>query len=130
MPIFGLRKIIAVAGKQDFFELLIDNESQFEKYFEEVKTNSQYYSEFKTILAYMNLVAELRMIPKEKFKDITPEKDKVKEYEFKSKHLRVYVFHLEKTGKIVTWCGFKNTQQDDISNFRSIKRRFLNSLAK
>jgi len=130
MPTFVLRKIKTVLGKQEFFELFIDNESQFEKYFEEVKTNPQYYSEFKTILSYMNLVAELRMIPKEKFKDITPEKENVKEYEFKSKHLRVYVFHLEKTGKIVVWGGFKNSQQDDIDKFRSIKKRFLNSLTK
>lgn len=76
----------------------------------------------------MNLVAELKMLPKNKFREITPSKDKVKEYEFKSDHLRVYTFHLEKTGKIVAFWGFKNTQDADIKKFRSIKKRFLDNL--
>lgn len=128
MHTFALKKIEAVVGKQQFFELVIDSESQYKKFSEEIENNPQYFSEHKTILAYMNLVANLNMLPKTKFRDITPAKEKVKEYEFKSDHLRVYTFHLEKTGKIVAYWGYKNTQEGDIKKFRSIKHRFLESI--
>jgi hypothetical protein len=81
MPKFALKKMETIVGKQQFFELLIDNVSQYEQFEAEIRDNPQYLSEMKTILAYMNLVAELRLrLPKNKFRDITPSKDKVKEY--------------------------------------------------
>ncbi len=130
MPIFELRKIEAIVGKQQFYELLIDNNSQYEDFTNEVKKTPQYYSELKTVLTYMTLVAELKMLPRGKFRDITPAKDKVKEYEFKSDHLRVYAFHLEKTGKIVAYWGYKNSQNEDIKKFRSLKQRFIKTTLK
>jgi hypothetical protein len=126
MPKFALKKMETIVGKQQFFELLIDNVSQYEQFEAEIRDNPQYLSEMKTILAYMNLVAELRLrLPKNKFRDITPSKDKVKEYEFKSDHLRVYAFHLEMTGKIVAYWGYKNNQSKDMRRFRSIKKSFI-----
>jgi hypothetical protein len=126
MPKFALKKIEAVVGKQQFFELLVDDVSQYKQFMAEISDNPQYVSEVKTILTYMNLVAELRVfLPKTKFRDITPSKDKIKEYEFKSDHLRVYAFHLEMTGKIVAYWGYKNNQDKDIKKFRSIKKLFI-----
>jgi len=128
MSIFALRKIEAVKGKQQFYELLVDGVSNYKQFSDSIKDNSQYCSEMRTILAYMNFVAELKMLPKTKFRDITPAKDNVKEYEFKSDHLRVYAFHIEKTGKVVALWGFKNNQDEDIKKFRSIKKRFIETL--
>lgn len=128
MSIFALRKIEAISGIQHFYELLIDGKSQYESFTREVQINPSYYSELKIILSYMNLVADLRMLPQKKFKDITPAKEVVKEYEFKSKHLRAYAFHLERTGKIVVFWGYKNSQEDDIRKFRSIKSRYLETI--
>ena len=128
MSIFVLKKLHAVVGKQLFFELIIDGESQFSKFCKEVKDNNQYHIELLKIFTLMNLVAELKMLPQNKFKDITPYKTDVKEYEFKSKHLRVYIFHLEKTGKVVAYGGYKNTQKEDIPKFRSFKNRYLKEI--
>ncbi len=128
MLIFALRKIEAIVGKQSFYELLIEGNSQYEDFTKKVKKNPQYYSELKTILAYMNLVVELKMLPKAKFRDITPIKDTVREYEFKSDHLRVYTFHLEKTGKVVAYWGYKNSQDEDMKRIRSIKQRFIETI--
>lgn len=128
MSIFELKKIEAIVGKQHFYELVIDGHSQYEEFTNTVKSNPQYYSEFKTILAYMTFVSDLKMLPKTKFRDITPSKDWVKEYEFKSDHLRAYTFHVEKTGKVVALWGFKNTQNEDIKKFRSIKKRYLDTI--
>lgn len=130
MSTFVLKKLEAVVGKQQFFELIVDNSSQFNEYCQAIKDNKQYYSELLKIFTLMNMVSQLKMLPQTKFKDITPNKELVKEYEFKSKHLRVYAFHMEKTGKIVAYGGYKNTQEDDIPKFRSYKSRYLKSLQK
>jgi putative component of toxin-antitoxin plasmid stabilization module len=127
MSTFVLKKLEAVVGKQQFFELIVDGNSQFDEYCKAIKDNNQYYSELLKIFTLMNQVSQLKMLPQTKFKDITPKKETVKEYEFKSKHLRVYAFHVEKTGKIVAYGGYKNTQKDDIPKFRSYKSRFLKS---
>ena len=127
MSIFVLKKLEAVVGKQQFFELVVDGNSQFDEYCQAIKGNKQYYSELLKIFTLMNQVSQLKMLPQTKFKDITPNKETVKEYEFKLKHLRVYAFHIEKTGKIVAYGGYKNTQKDDIPKFRSYKSRFLKS---
>ena len=128
MSTFVLKKLEAVVGKQQFFELAVDDNSQFDDYCQTIKDNKQYYSELLKIFTLMNQVSQLKMLPQTKFKDITPNKESVKEYEFKSKHLRVYAFHLEKTGKIVAYGGYKNTQKDDIPKFRSYKSRYLKSI--
>lgn len=125
MANFALKKIETISGEQDFFEMIIDGISQYEKFYSSVKTNDRYHSEIKTILAYMDFVANLRSLPNTKFRDITTAKADLKEYEFKSKHLRVYTFHLSGTGKVVTLWGFKKNQKADIAKFRSIKNRFL-----
>jgi len=127
MSTFVLKKLEAVVGKQQFFELIVDESSQFDDYCQAIKDNKQYYSELLKIFTLMNQVSQLKMLPQTKFKDITPNKESVKEYEFKSKHLRVYAFHMEKTGKIVAYGGYKNTQKDDIPKFRSYKSRYLKS---
>lgn len=126
---FELKKLGPVVGKQQFYCLVVDKINQYDDFFELIKDNSQYVSEHKTILTYMNLVSNLHgLLPKQKFREITPAKDKVKEYEFKSKHLRAYVFKMEKTGQIVAYWGFKNQQNEDIRKFRSIKALYLKQL--
>ncbi|MBS1644645.1 MAG: hypothetical protein JST36_06350 [Bacteroidetes bacterium] len=128
MSKFVLRKIEAISGVQEFFELIVNGSGQFSAYCMEIEQTKQYYSELLTIFALMDLVAKLKMLPQTKFKDITPNKELVKEYEFKSKHLRVYVFHIEKAGKIVAYGGYKNTQKKDIPKFRAFKKDYLKSI--
>jgi hypothetical protein len=126
MSKFELRKIEAIQGKQHFFDLLIDGKGQFDAFSNQIKQDGRYQSELLSIMAFMDFVAQLKMLPLTKFRDITPNNEKAKEYEFKSKHLRVYAFHLEQSGKIVVLGGFKNSQPADIRKFRMIKKRFLN----
>lgn len=128
MHSFALKKIEAIKGGQIFYSL-VKNDcctlSHFENELEE-----KYKSEFRSIIAYMDLVANGQSLPSNKFKDITPVKSDIKEYEFKSKHLRIYCIHLKKTGKIVACCGYKNQQKNDIKKFRSTKNIFVNELEK
>jgi len=124
MSKFALEKIKAIKGAQTFDKLLIDNECQFDNFEEGLKNNDKLLTELGKIYGYMEDVANGRSLPVNKFKDITPTKELVKEYEFKSKNLRVYAIKKE-NGKIIILGGYKNKQKKDIRKFRSIKRRFL-----
>jgi len=124
MSKFALEKIKAIEGAQTFDKLLIDNECQFDNFEEGLKNNDKLLTELGKIYGYMEDVANGRSLPVNKFKDITPTKELVKEYEFKSKNLRVYAIKKE-NGKIIILGGYKNKQKKDIRKFRSIKRRFL-----
>ena len=72
----------------------------------------------------MNEVANNRTLPYTKFRDITPKKEKVKEYEFKEGDLRVYGIS-KYGGKIIILGGYKNKQKKDYRTFRSMKEQFL-----
>lgn len=106
--------------------MVIDGAGQLDN-FEKDLNDTTYQSEFKTLLAYMEYLGNNGSLPKTKFRDVTPKGEKVKEYEFKSKHLRIYT--IQKTnGKIIILGGYKNNQDKDFPRFRSLKKQLLASL--
>lgn len=78
MPKFVIHEIEAIKGKQEFFEVEINGIKQLGAFESELK-DTTYISELRTILTYMEYVANNRTLPHTKFKDITPAKEKVKE---------------------------------------------------
>lgn len=126
MFIFALKKIESVVGKQVFYDLVINGISQQDQFNKTISNNPQLLAEKRVILAYMNCISNLQLLPKNKFRDITPKKNDSKEYEIKTKHLRVYLFHLEKSGKIAALWGFKTSQKSDIERFRKMKKDYFN----
>jgi hypothetical protein len=124
MSKFALHNIESINGKQLFFQLEINGIKQLDV-FEEELIGTTYDGEFKTALTLMDFIANNRTLPKTKFRDITPKKESVKEYEFKTKHLRIYAIN-KPGGKIIVLGGFKNNQKSNINLFRSIKKQYLN----
>ncbi|MFO7939300.1 MAG: hypothetical protein R6U66_06075 [Bacteroidales bacterium] len=135
MSIFALKKLtVTVDGKEEPIDgaqkiekLLIDNECQFDDFESDVLKHKKYINELGKIYAYIEFAANGSSLPSKKFKDITPAKENVKEYEFKTKNLRVYAIKTL-NGKIVIFGGYKNQQKKDIRKFRSIKKRYLESI--
>jgi len=123
MSIFALKELDVIKGKQKFFKLLKDGVCEFDEF--EIEARINYYSQMTRIYALMNKVANLETLTMKQFKDITPKKEKVKEYEFKTKNLRVYVIHESDTGKIIICGGYKNSQNKDITHFREVKKQYL-----
>ncbi len=126
MPIFTVRKVAAVQAKQALDELEIDGAGQLAE-FERTLQDKQFLSEFRTLLTYMEYVSNGNSLPDTKFKDVTPTGERIKEYEFKSKHLRLYAIKKE-NGKLIILGGFKTTQKADFRRFRSLKQQYLDSL--
>lgn len=125
MSKFALNEIELIKGKQTFNKLLVDDIAPFDSFTEELE--EQYESELASIYYRMEAVANLQSLPKDKFRELKGGKGDVKEYEFKSKHLRVYAIH-QKDGKIVVMGGYKNSQDKDIITFRALKKQYIESL--
>ncbi|MBK7965960.1 MAG: hypothetical protein IPK10_12215 [Bacteroidetes bacterium] len=124
MPKFAVRDIEGIQSKERGLELIIDGIGQLSEF--ESELEECYKSEFAKILGFIESSLDRKLLPATKFK-ILKSKDNCKEYEFKTKHLRVYAI---KTidGKLICFCGFKNSQSRDINKFRAIKKRYLESL--
>jgi hypothetical protein len=105
MSNFDLKLISAVKGKQVFKQLVglpegtalnapgIENYKGVLDLYEE-SLEDKYKSSFKTILTYMNLVANNQSVPETKFKNVTVGKETVQEYEFKAGDLRVFAIKI------------------------------------
>ncbi|HAL83942.1 MAG TPA: hypothetical protein DCO83_18280, partial [Mucilaginibacter sp.] len=61
---------------------------QYDDFCKEIEKNSNLKSQLVTIHSRMDGVANIRRLPKTKFRDITPAKEKNKEYEIKTSDLR------------------------------------------
>ncbi len=125
MPNFAVQKIDIIKGKQVFYKLIIDDTSPLDVFEESLE--EQYKSEMDSIYLYMEEVANLRPLPKTKFRELKGVKGIIKEYEFKSEHLRVYAIK-QPNCKLIVMCGYKNTQDEDIKKFRSLKDRYISSI--
>lgn len=125
MYTFALNEIIEIKGKLRFFKLLVGGTCEYDEFEKEIINEGNLQTELTTIITRMHEIADLKSLPKNKFRDITPKKDNNKEYEIKTKHLRVYLFHEKNTGRIIVCGGKKGTQQTDIKHFRNIKREYL-----
>ena len=128
---FELKKFESIVGKQDFYDLKINGLSQYEEFNKIINTDYlAYKTEVFTMFSYMDLVSNLKTLPKTKFREITPKKENIKEYEIKSKHIRVYLFHVENSGKIVAYWWLKKNQKENIISFRKIKKEYIDQLNK
>lgn len=125
MTKFALKSLSSIIGKQEI-DLLIENDvCYFEEFEDEIKErHKKYDNELGSLLQILERLSNGESLPNGKFKDITPEKESVKEYEIKTRHLRIYLIK-KVDGKIIVLGGYKNRQKKDIRKFRSIKSRYL-----
>ena len=122
MHIFALHIIEAIQGNQVFEKLLVDGVAPFDTFENNIEESDK--RSLEKIHLYMEDVANNKPLPKTKFRDITPKKERVKEYEFKDGNIRVYAIS-KYGGKIIVIGGYKNRQQKDIVSFRSLKAQYL-----
>lgn len=145
---FVEKSISGIKGKQSFKQIIVLNEgedsfkiqekiNQEEKIGRSVRKGvldeyedaleAKYKSSFAGILAVIDRVANLQSVGEKRFKDVTPSKEEVKEYEFKYGDLRVFAIKIT-NGQLVLLGGYKNNQKKDFSRFRSLKKQYLESV--
>lgn len=126
MTTFALKEILEIKGRLKFYKLLVNNRCEFDEFEDEIKTDGNFLSELRTVETRMHEIAELKSLPQTKYKDITPKDDNNKEYEIKTHHLRVYLFHDKNTGRVIVCGGKKGSQKADIKHFRKLKNAYFN----
>ena len=130
MPTFALQKIEAIKGRQQFDKLVVDGKCPFDEF--EANLEEQYKAEMAGIYHYMQDVADLKPVSDDKYHFYDKDKkqrrkDGVREFEFKSKHLRVYGI-TKPNGKIIITGGTKARQKVEQGEFRRLKNLYLASL--
>ena len=125
MSNFALKNIDAVCGRQKFDKLIIDDKCLLDSFIENLE--DKYLSEMDSMYAYMQWVADSKPLPYAKFHLLDRNKaEGYTEYEFKTKHLRIYAIS-QFNGKIIILGGYKNNQDKDLITFRSIVKRYIQS---
>lgn len=128
MANFAVEHIEQVIGRINFYHLIVDGANQYKEFEEQLLQHGGYESELNKIPVLMQQVSEGKTLPSTKFKDITPKKETVKEYEIKTRNLRCYLFHEKERGRIVVLLGKKTTQKQDIKRFRNLKSQYLETI--
>ncbi len=129
MKNFSLQKVEEIEGEKPFYKLIIDENCLYDEFEAQIRKEGNWAKQLNTIQTRMLAVADGNLLSKEKFRDITPKKEAVKEYEIKAPNLRVYLIEHTHSGKIIIFAGRKTTQDKDITKFRNLKAEYLASLA-
>lgn len=125
MYTFALKEIKEINGRLKIFKLFIDGACEYDQFEKEIENEGNLKSELITIIARLHDIADLKSLPEKKFRDITPRKESNKEYEIKTHHLRLYLFHEKNTGRVIVCGGKKGSQKSDIKHFRKIKAEYF-----
>ena len=124
MAKYTLERMEQIRGKQVFDKLVVDGIAPFDTFISLLEET--YRSEVRTLYSLMDAVANLISLPETKFHPYSDGKDGVREFEFKTKHLRAYA--IEQTGgKIIIIGGTKANQSKDQADFRRLKKGYLAS---
>jgi len=124
MTKFAFKKVEELNCYQNVVKLEVDGTCFFDQFQEEIyRSKSQYITELGVVLQYIERDGNGQSVANKK-KDITPDKAHIKEYEYRTKHLRIYAIK-QKDGKIIILGGFKNRQKRDIRKFRQIKKQLI-----
>jgi hypothetical protein len=126
MTKFECEIVEAIKAKEVVEQLLIDGIAQLDL-LEASLDGTTYGGEFESLLAFIQHFANGGN-PGKKVKYLKGN-DGATEYEFISKHLRIYAIQ-QPNKKLIIYGGFKKAadSSDNIEVFRRIKRNYLNSL--
>jgi hypothetical protein len=125
MPTFAVEELPNPGARFPLYELLIDDERQLAAFVAAHAANPQYQSEIRTLQAYMLAYAQGMRMTDKKFKELKRDgADPIKDFEFRSKHLRVYLFQHPVSGRVVVGGGLKTEQDGDIARLRRLKAAF------
>ena len=121
-----MSQCIPNSTKIDVYELCKNGKSLFQSFFEEIETDGNLFNNLAGALRIVEDTSNLNRRPKNKFREIQGHKLKCKVYEAKSGLIRIYLFHEEKTGRVIVTGGLKNDQNEDIKSILKIIRDYQN----
>lgn len=126
MPRFATKTVREIKAKEEVEQLFVDEIGQLDRLENEIR-GTTYVGEFASMLAKIQHFANGGN-PGSIVKYLKGH-DGQTEYEFRSKHLRIFAIQLP-SKKLIIHGGIKKKadSSDNISIFRSLKKQYINSL--
>lgn len=130
MPTFALSKIDELDAlphiRFPVFKLVVNGRCEYDDWRAAIEAEGTYAAELRALDTSILLHAQLQPLPAGKYQELSG-CGSVKDAEFRSKHLRVYLFKLP-TGKVIVLGGNKKTQKQDIGRLRKLKNEYYATL--
>lgn len=105
---------IPEATKIDVYELCKNGRSLFNDFLTIIENEDNLWSNLASAIRIIVDTANLNRRPKTQFRLIEGHNLKCKVYEAKAGIIRIYLFHEEKTGRVIVTGGYKDNQDKDI----------------
>lgn len=110
--------------KIEVFELCKNGQSIFEEFYKEIEEEGNLIGQLAGAISVIELTSNLKLLPEKKFRQLTIKGLNCKVYEAKSGSIRIYLFHEEKTGRVIVTGGKKGDQVEDISQIERIIKNY------
>ena len=108
------------------YELHKNGISIFEEFFKQIENDGNLLSNIAVVVRIIEDTANLNRRPQNKFRVLKGLSVNCKVFEAKSGVIRVYLFHEEKTGRIIVMGGVKDNQSADIKKVEKIIKEYNN----
>jgi len=95
-------------------------------FFKEIELEGNLFGNLAATIRIIEDTANLNRRPKTKFRELQGHHLNCKVYEAKSGVIRVYLFHEEKTGRVIITGGIKDNQEQDVKKVFKIIKDFKN----
>jgi len=117
---------ITSTTKISVYELCKNGESLFEQFVDEIEKDGNLFDKLAGAIRIIEETSNLKRYPKSKFRELKGHNLSCKVYEAKSDIIRIYLFHEEKTGRIIITGGLKDNQDKDIKLILKIIKDYNN----
>jgi len=107
--------------KIPLFALAIDDVCGIDEFEALIKKEGTYVNEIDSLYAIVEQTCNMLRVSKNNWKELRLEKKiPYKVYEARSRNLRMYLIHEEKTGRVVIYGGKKTNQDSDIKRIKKM----------
>lgn len=134
MPTFALSKLDELDAlphiRFPIYKLVVNGHCEYDEWRASIQNEGTYAAELRTLDTNILLHAQLQRLAPSKYKELSGA-GPIKEFEFRSRNLRVYLFKLA-GGKVIVLGGHndKKQQKQDIARLRRLKEEYCNSSPK
>ena|ERR1035437_1147683 len=126
MSKFALKEYNNVNGIITFFKIIEDGFCYWDEFCKSIQAEGTWEEQLDVLVSQMDSKANLKPLSDKKYKEISTGIKGIKAFEFRTWDLRAYGIKDEK-GNIIILAGKKATQDKDISQLKSIIKRYLSS---
>jgi hypothetical protein len=139
MPTFALSKINDLDAlphvRFPIYKLVTNGHCEYDEWRASIEAEGTYAAELRTLDTNILMHAQMQRLAPSKYKELSGS-GTIKEFEFRSRNLRIYVFKLPgspgQEGKVIVFGGHndKKLQKQQIAQMRRIKKEYYASLPK